>query len=244
MERELRATIAALGAKIERWRAAVGETTLTCEAALDEKKCAHEVPVDEGIETWPTNDMCPACYRYGGSDKYEIYTDGSCLGNVSKSNPPAGWGMVVVDLNERKWFASSHGKVITDCRDPSYIGAEKMSNNTAELSAIYHALKWANRAWTTSPEITICYDSEYAAKSVIGEFNGEKNKTLITACRNLLKEASNKSTIKFKHIKAHSGNEYNDMADELAKMGAKLCVKRKMGGDDGGNCGGKRIKTH
>ena len=55
------------------------------------------------------------------------------------------------------------------------------SNNTAELSAIGEALIWCNQFLTTSPppsnisRIVIRYDSEYAAKSVQGIFNGKKN---------------------------------------------------------------------
>jgi ribonuclease HI len=243
MERDLLSIIAALRAKVERYVSATNEGTLTCFAELDKKKCEGEVPIDVGIDTWPANDMCPACYKYSdGADKYEVYTDGSCLGNVSKNNPPAGWGFVVVDMDEEKVVGQEHGMVINDCRNPSYIGAEKMSNNTAELTAIYHALKWATRPWKTSPEITICYDSTYAGNSISGVFNGTKNEELITRCRSLLLKASKKATIAFRHVKAHSGNEYNDMADELAKKGAGLCVKRKQ--DDGGNGGGnKRTKN-
>jgi ribonuclease HI len=69
------------------------------------------------------------------------------------------------------------------------------------------------------------YDSEYAAKSVMGQFNGSKNKELITNCRNLLKELD--CTVSFKHVKGHSGDVYNDMADKLAKDGANKCSKKR-----------------
>lgn len=81
------------------------------------------------------------------------------------------------------------------------------SNNTGELTAIGEALKWLNNMYTGGlspvesaslgntvdlaslkhyPVIINC-DSLYAANSVLGIFNGEKNKKLIQYIRNLYK---------------------------------------------------------
>ena len=88
--------------------------------------------------------------------------------------------------------------------------------------------------------IVICYDSEYAAKSVLGIFNGNKNVPLISKIRDLLQAARAslkhlhasiaKSLIKrdgahllqFYHVKGHSGIRWNERADVLANEGAAL----------------------
>ncbi len=75
----------------------------------------------------------------------------------------------------------------------------------------------------------ILYDSEYAAKSVMGEFNGPKNKLLITRARGIKQEVeklmrdstnSAEAGIIFVKVKAHANNHFNDVADHLANQGS------------------------
>lgn len=80
----------------------------------------------------------------------------------------------------------------------------------------------------------ILFDSEYAARSVLRIYNGEKNKELIESVRNIydtlqttLQSSHNTDQndraesigISFVHVKAHSNDFYNDRADALAKEG-------------------------
>jgi ribonuclease HI len=161
-----------------------------------------------------------------------IFTDGSCLGNVAKDNPPAGWAYVVVQKTpecESKVTFEHFGPVIIDEDSEEFIGADKFSNNTAELTAIYFALCYIKQHFRDPREtITIRYDSVYAAKSVMGIFNGPKNRELISNCRKKLKECNGLAKIKFEHVKAHSGHKYNDIVDNLAKEGARQSKKRKL----------------
>ena len=63
--------------------------------------------------------------------------------------PKAGWGFVA--LQNGDGGADDHaqevykawGPVATDTNDAYHIGAERTTNNTAELSALAHALAWA-----------------------------------------------------------------------------------------------------
>lgn len=69
------------------------------------------------------------------------------------------------------------------------------SNNTAELSAVGEAmraivdladniaLRFPPETMLRFDEVVICYDSEYAAKSTTGEFNGKKNVDMIARVR-------------------------------------------------------------
>ena len=58
----------------------------------------------------------------------------------------------------------SWGPVATDPKDDYNIGAERGTNNTAELSALAHALSWALTCDTDHDEpLLIRYDSTYAA---------------------------------------------------------------------------------
>ena len=120
-----------------------------------------------------------------------------------------------------------------------YIG----SNNTAELTAIGEALLWLkdhNYDLSSSSSlhvpVYIRFDSEYAAKSVLGIYNGDKNKDLIVNIRqiynhvkntpvvstvathsNILTTTSSSSgsvgtasryCIQFSHVKGHSDNKW------------------------------------
>jgi ribonuclease HI len=156
-----------------------------------------------------------------------IYTDGACKGNnnVYSKVAPAGWGLVVVDeATPGAKNTELCGPVVLDRNSKFYMGATVGSNNTAELSAIGEALHYLK-----GPEgskrighVKICYDSEYAARSVRGEWNGDKNVELILHIRNVLREVKSQKgrEVFWEKVKGHSGNKYNDVADALANRGA------------------------
>lgn len=228
---QLKARVKQLENEILRWEDEFGDDKFECKSSVYDKnfkndECVGLAYAHIAIRSWPQNDICPSCYNKFKHDsivpnEYDVYTDGSCFGNVANNNPPAGWAFIVVDSIENKEIHCEHNRVVTCREDINFIGADKMSNNTAELSAIYHALAYIKRYYENDDIFTIKYDSEYAAKSVMGVFNGAKNKELINNCRKLLKEIT--ATIKFEHVKAHNGDEYNEKADKLAKEGAALC---------------------
>lgn len=108
----------------------------------------------------------------------------------------------------------------------------KGSNNTAELTAIGEGLLWIlqyirNQSNPNHSKhrhrVIIRYDSEYAANSVLGIFNGKKNVELIQKIRTIYQQVNSAvKSISFKHVKGHSGHVYNDRADRLANQGAVM----------------------
>jgi len=49
--------------------------------------------------------------------------------------------------------------------------------------------------------------------------NGKANEPLIHFTRNLLSQVSLQRSITLEHVKGHSNNHWNDLADHLAKLG-------------------------
>ena len=97
-----------------------------------------------------------------------VYVDGSCEENRNvTSKTPAGWGFCVItgDSGIGKGggdvvFERS-GPVVTEESEDDFLGATVGSNNTAELSAIAHALRWLLTEGG-SRDIVLRGDSQYA----------------------------------------------------------------------------------
>ncbi|WP_339060174.1 ribonuclease H [Tepidibacillus marianensis] len=138
------------------------------------------------------------------SESYEVYTDGACSNNQASGMQPGGWGAV-----------------FTDGR--SFSGGNKQTtNNRMELTAVVEALR------NTPPGslVTIYSDSAY----VINAFNQNWIKNWV---RNGWKTSQGKPvenqdlwksllpltqerTVRWVKVKGHSGNKWNEIADQLA----------------------------
>ena len=139
----------------------------------------------------------------------EIYTDDSSLGNPGKG----GWAYVVV-LNDEVVKTKS-------------AGTKKATNNEMELSAAIEACKQAK---TMQCIVSVITDSNYVKQGITSwihnwKLNGwktaqgkpVKNKELWKK----LDDARDKVPILWKWTAAHVGTEYNEMADNLAKLAAQ-----------------------
>lgn len=160
--------------------------------------------------------------------KIGIYVDGSAPVNVASTTNPAGWGVVIVENPKNheggKILASYAGPVITDGDEISHLGAEVGSNNTAELSAIWWGL-YIMRALSLlgDVEVTIYGDSEYAGKMANGSWKPKENKELVKNVKAIWQRTLlNCNSLVWAHVRAHQGNYYNEMADELANRGVHL----------------------
>ena len=160
-----------------------------------------------------------------------LYTDGSCIGNqnVLTTLSPAGWGVAIVTEFTDLPTASPNASLVTQLygpvvsthpeRDLPFTTTEVGSNNTGELSAIAAALSWLLHTETSGTQAVICYDSKYAADSVLGVFNGKRNEQLIQHSRSLYLRVSLQRPLSMQHVKEHSNNCWNNLADQLANRG-------------------------
>ena len=135
--------------------------------------------------------------------KLKIYTDGACSGNPGKG----GWAAIILDNNSNL---------------SSISGSENnTTNNRMELLAPIMALKKIKR----KSDITIFTESKYVKDGITDwiknwKVNNWKNSNkkpvknkdlwikLDNACLN--------HKVNWKWVKAHAGNKYNNLVDELA----------------------------
>ena len=98
----------------------------------------------------------------------------------------------------------------------------RSTNNTAEVSAIIFALRHA-RTLINCKAVRIRFDSQYAANMTMGIWKPKKglNEKLIQTAKAELNKTERGMQVSWKHVKGHSGNKWNDRADELADQGAE-----------------------
>ena len=91
----------------------------------------------------------------------------------------AGWGVTIHCDNHRKDY---YGPVELHITPSTPLKVERLSNNVAELLALYHALDWAmahHKFVLGDDAFVIHYDSEYAYHMMTGRWKPIKNSQLI-----------------------------------------------------------------
>ncbi len=138
------------------------------------------------------------------SEKYIVYTDGACSNNQAAGGQPGGWGAVF--LNGQKL---SGGDLST-------------TNNRMELTAVIEALK----ATPHQSEVEIYSDSAYVINAFeknwipnwikrgwkTSQGKPVENQDLWKDLIPLVKDRK----IIWKKVKGHSGDKWNELADQLA----------------------------
>jgi len=143
----------------------------------------------------------------------EIYTDGGCNPNPGEG----GWGAIII-YNDTQTQKKSD--------DYHLSGYEKEStNNKMELTAVIKALQFINNTQRIKKDILIYTDSQYVKNGITKWIKNWKLNGWKTSNR---KPVKNKElwedldyhrqvhNVKFQWVKAHNGNKYNEIADELA----------------------------
>jgi len=143
-----------------------------------------------------------------------IYCDGACEPNPGN----AGSGVVVY-----------RNGVLAELWYGLYNPAG--TNNTAELSGLYHALRMAEAEIRTGKTVEVCSDSLYAINCIRDwapgwekrgwkKSGGEiKNLELIQDCYALYQRIE--ANVQLTHVSAHVGTEGNELADRMAMYGAQ-----------------------
>jgi ribonuclease HI len=141
-------------------------------------------------------------------DKIIIYTDGACSGNPGVG----GWGAILM--------YNKHEKKISG-------GNKETTNNQMEIRAVIEALKIIKKP----SEIIINTDSKYVMDGITKWIFGWKKNGWRTADRKAVKNSElwqeldqevSRHKIEWRWVKGHSGDKYNDIADELARDGIEL----------------------
>ena len=125
---------------------------------------------------------------------------------------------------------------IRDSADSDWIGALRPTNNTGEISAVYHALRWVRGAdkpssTGTRRRINLLPDSEYCVR-LFGD-NSIKprcNKALIQRVRGILATVRQHHDLSISWIKAHTGL---DTPDAVGNATADLLASRGRTGSSG-----------
>ena len=160
-----------------------------------------------------------------------VYMDGSyTVGGVQPEK--AGWGVRMLDGDvdgdgdrDANVAADLCGPVVIDPRSRAFTGAEKLSNNTAELTALLEALELLtakDAPFDTSAPTLVRPDSEYAAKIAVGISRPAVNKQLAEECRRLWKLAKEMrdGQLWLVNVRSHTGHVHNHAVDRLAAEGA------------------------
>ncbi len=132
----------------------------------------------------------------------KIYTDGACSGNPG----PGGWGAVLIYGDRTKTL--NGGESLT-------------TNNRMELVAAINALNHLKRPC----EVDLFTDSKYVKDGLTKWiFNWKKNGWKTAAKKPVknaelwqeLDEAVQRHDINWHWVKGHAGDEFNELADQLA----------------------------
>lgn len=148
-----------------------------------------------------------------------IYCDGACEPNPGH----AGSGIVVYRAGKlaELWFGLYN---------------PMGTNNTAELNALYHALRMSEAEIKAGNRVEVCSDSAYSINCIRNwapswekkgwkKPGGEiKNLEIIQACYAIYRRIA--KVLKLSHVAAHVGTEGNELADRMAMLAVQTKEKQ------------------
>jgi ribonuclease HI len=188
-------------------------TRAEAEEAFGRGSTARISASDAGSAKSNTRDSARRAMHTAHQFDVSIYCDGACEPNPGN----AGSGIVVYRAGElaQLWFGLYN---------------PMGTNNTAELNALYHALRMAEAEITTGNSVEICSDSAYSINCIRSwapgwekkgwkKSGGEiKNLEIIQGCYAIFLRI--KKELNLTHVAAHVGTEGNELADRMAVLGA------------------------
>lgn len=152
-----------------------------------------------GVET-DTRSMASETYEKCLPGQIVAYVDGSFDEKIGKY----AFGCVLL---------TPDGEIIRESGNGDNPESIALRNVTGEMLGAMFAVKWSDKNGYSA--IKICYDYAGIEKWVTGEWRAKNDLTQKYA--KFMQEHGKRLTISFKKIAAHTGDKYNEEADQLAK---------------------------
>ena len=151
--------------------------------------------------------------------EYHIYTDGSAVKfwNEMHLESDASWAFVVFRVHESKraFIGWTGGFAMDDAQDKRHIGAGRCDAINAERTALFWAMAWAIGQPTTA-QFQFFADNKPACFGTAGYWNYDLQDILATRCREMQLVLTSCHVVEMDHVKAHSNQPQNELADHLA----------------------------
>lgn len=136
------------------------------------------------------------------------YTDGSWHPQTPEY---FGYGFVLFNDDNPENITTKHG-LVTD--DPDMA---KMRNVAGEITAVISAVNTARELHAT--ELTVYHDYQGIEKWANNSWKAKNQYT--QNYKTFIQKMRESMTINFIHVQSHTGDKYNELADELANTGFK-----------------------
>lgn len=161
----------------------------------------NQLPFEDEKEEKPSSESLS---QTATEPELVAYVDGS----FDQSTKQFSYGMVILENGEEKTFYKKFS-------DPSLVS---MRNVAGEIMGARAAMEYAIA--NNKKRLVIYHDYEGIAKWPLGLWKANKEGTI--AYKAYYDEAKTKVSIRFQKVTGHSGDKYNDYADQLAKQALGL----------------------
>ena len=159
--------------------------------------------------------------------KLVIYTDGSALlaAGWPRMVRLAGWAAVCfsmdpADDSRLTFLGVAFAPVLVGGLVPGSFGLDRPSAPSAELTAVVAVLSCLRvRLQGALPDLSIASDCLYAVKAPQLQARASANHALVKAARAEYAARATCSAVVLRHVKGHSGDPGNEMADVVADLG-------------------------
>ena len=148
---------------------------------------------------------------------------------ASSQEPEASWGYVFAWPPPAPLSSDASlppleehfGPVALDPNHSDFLGAEKLTNNSAEISGLGHIFRWLLFGSVSPTRVDILYDSSCAANITRRVWKAKTNILLANQVQRLFGNVCDQGfVVNWHHVRAHRGHFMNEAADKAADKGA------------------------